>query len=232
MEENNYNTPNNIHIDRNQQPKLPKSAESVSVHVNPKMLTTKDKLGDNGQTPGNMYINPDFINRAKVIPSHIKSRNTSINAGPSQYSNVIPHINPNFQKLNKNSSAGNILDASITFKSSVHVNPNFVGRRLPSPPISSASCTRLPEQFKAVSEDTSNSEPTYISQAHINPKFVDALKTKAYDEAIKKAVKNNDHLSKKVELNSQSANLNKPKVSNLKVSSNSKKYSTFYNIYL
>ena len=125
MEESNQTTSKHIHIERNEQSKLPKSVQSVSVHVNPKMLTTKGKLSDNGQTSGNMYINPDFLNNAKVIPSHIRSGKTSINGGPTQYSNVKPHINPNFKNINRNSSAGNIRDAAITVKSVVHVNPNF-----------------------------------------------------------------------------------------------------------
>ena len=57
---------------------------------------------------------------------------------------------------------------------------------------------------------TNNKELSQISRPHLNPKFVDALKTKAYDEAIKKVINEKDYLHMYKNADSQKLDLNIP----------------------
>ena len=221
MEENNASTSNNIHT----RP-LDQSKETKKVLINPKMLSSASKFVDKNENPsGNMYINPDFFNSSKAVSSQALSVNQPSTNPSSHYSKVKPHINPNFRNMSKNNSAGNILDASTSVKRSVHVNPNFVGRRLPSPPISTASCSRMSEQIQKTDQMPNNVESIPASKPHINPKFVDALKTKAYDDAIKQVVKHNDFLNKNVQIPSQDLQTSK----SLKLPTSEKKLKVYIN---
>ena len=196
------------------------SSQVVNVHINPKMLTSNKHGSNKNETAaGNMYINPGFISNTDSLASQIKSVDPQMNSTSSQFSRVKPHINPNFVNMNKNSSAGNILDASASVKRSVHVNPNFVGRRLPSPPVSRASCSRLPESIRKEEIIQNNIELSSTSKPHINPKFVNASKTKEYNDAIKQVVKQNDHLNENIPVGLQGVKMNKlsnPSTSDIK----------------
>ena len=179
-----------------------KDTSSLNVHINPKMINVGDKLNANQHNynnaiSSNVHVNPNFLNGKTTLSSALQSGSsfaTSTTSG--QDKNIQPHINPAFISRNKNLSA-NILDADINTTSlSVHINPNFVGRKLPSPPMLSKSHSKLSnvEQESKLSSIYSE-EPFSNSRPHINPKFVDALKTKAYEDTIKRVVKDKDYLN-------------------------------------
>ena len=138
-----------------------------------------------------MYVNPNFLNSTSSARP-IKTINKVEHS-------VQAHINPNFLNRSRNVSEPDSNGAAEwTNNGRIHINPNFVGRSLPLPPTSSTSFSGLPmlNQVCTKEKNTPKEDLTQSTRPHINPKFVDTLKAKAYDDAVKKAVMNNEYALK------------------------------------
>ena len=199
MEEKHKNISNGGYLCEDEEVVCIRDTSSPNVHINPMILSSVDKLHENqpnfNGSSANVHINPNFLNCTATAGLHIQCVNLAEDTATTQDSNLQPHINPSFINRNKNTPS-NVLDAEASAKGSIHINPNFVGRRLPSPPIPTTTCSRLSNLMEqgSILPSTNNKELSPKSRPHLNPKFVDALKTKAYDEAIKKVINEKDYI--------------------------------------
>ena len=160
------------------------------MYINPAKLSSSpsdtaktNNSCNNCNSSSNMYVNPNFLNNTSSAKP-IKTAN-------KVEQSVQAHINPNFLNRSRNVSEPDS-------NGRIHINPNFVGRSLPLPPTSSTSFSGLPmlNQGGTIEKTTSKVDLTQSTRPHINPKFVDTLKAKAYDDAVKKAVMNNEYALK------------------------------------
>ena len=177
--------------------KSTKDTSSHTVYINPTKLSSPSDTAktnnscNNCNSSSNMYVNPNFLNSTSSARP-IKTINKVEHS-------VQAHINPNFLNRSRNVSEPDSNGAAEwTNNGRIHINPNFVGRSLPLPPTSSTSFSGLPmlNQVCTTEKNTPKEDLTQSTRPHINPKFVDTLKAKAYDDAVKKAVMNNEYALK------------------------------------
>ena len=106
-----------------------RDTSSPNVHINPKIISSMDKLNANqlnvNSSSVNVHINPNFLN-STTTGTQTQRASLPANIESTQDSHL--YINPTFIKRSRNISASSILHTDSSSKGSIHINPNFVSQ--------------------------------------------------------------------------------------------------------